>query len=157
MEPLRAVSRITVRAGRGVEGDRYFDYARRLSRDPGKACAITLVEMEALEALEREHGIVMTPTESRRTVAVRGVDLNALVGREFRVGSARLRGQLPCEPCVHLERLSGKRVVRGLVHRGGLRAEVLEDGEIEIGDGLEVPALAVRERNAGGAPPAASP
>ncbi len=146
LQPLVSVPRVTARAGRGVEGDRYFDHARRLSRDPHRACGITLIEMEALEALEREHGIAMTPAESRRTVAVRGIDLNALVGHEFRVGSARLRGLLLCEPCVHLERLSGKKVVRGLVHRGGLRAAIIEDGEIAVGDTLAVPDLAVRTK-----------
>ena len=91
-------------------------------QNPARACAITLIEAEALEALEREHGVRLEPHESRRNIVTRGVALNELVGREFRVGEVVLRGLMLCEPCRHLEKLTGKQLIRGLVHRGGLRA-----------------------------------
>ena len=80
---------------------------------------------------------VLTPAESRRNVATRGIDLNALVGREFRIGPVRAFGQRLCEPCVHLQRLTRPGVVAGLVHKGGLRADLLSGGEIRVGDRIE--------------------
>jgi hypothetical protein len=135
-EPMSPAHTIKVCAGRGIEGDRYFDYARRLSRSAFRACAITLIEMESLEMLEREHAILLTAQGSRRNVATRGVDLNALVGAEFQVGGVRLRGLMLCEPCVLLERHTHLKLVQPLWHRGGLRAEVLTDGVISVGDGV---------------------
>ncbi|HET9015435.1 MAG TPA: MOSC domain-containing protein [Thermomicrobiaceae bacterium] len=74
--------------------------------------------------------------DRRAGAATRGIDLNALVGREFTIGPVRALGQRRCEPCVHLQRLTRPGVVAGLVHRGGLRADVLSDGEIRVGDAI---------------------
>ena len=82
-------------------------------------------------------GSKLDPAEARRNVVTRGIDLNALVGREFTVGSVRALGQRLCEPCVHLQRLTRPGVIAGLVHQGGLRADVLTDGEIRLGDKIE--------------------
>jgi MOSC domain-containing protein YiiM len=135
--PMTRASTINVFAGRGIEGDRYFDYAQQLSRDPFWACAITLIEMESLEWLALEHDIHLSAGDSRRNIATRGVDLNALVGSEFSVGDVRLRGQMLCEPCKLLERHTGIKLVKQLLHRGGLRAEVLSDGVISVGDTVD--------------------
>lgn len=135
MVPLGEVRAVP---GRGLEGDRYFSKTGTYSRHEGADRQITLIEVEALEALERDYRIVLDPGESRRNVATRGVAVNHLVGRRFRIGEVRLRGLRLCEPCSHMERLSGKPVRSGLVHRGGLRAEILTEGVIRVGDPVEL-------------------
>lgn len=134
MVPLAEVRAVP---GRGLEGDRYFSKTGTYSRHEGADRQITLIEVEALEALERDYRIALEPGESRRNVATRGVAVNHLVGRRFRIGEVRLRGLRLCEPCSHMERLSGKPVRSGLVHRGGLRAEILTEGVIRVGDPVE--------------------
>ncbi|MBI5836700.1 MAG: MOSC domain-containing protein [Candidatus Eisenbacteria bacterium] len=135
MEPRREVTAVP---GRGLEGDRYHAGVGTYSRKMEPAREVTLVETEALDALEREYGYRLAPGASRRNIETRGVPLNHLVGREFRVGAARLRGIRLCEPCSHLAALTDARAHKGLVHRGGLRAQVLEGGAIRVGDALEV-------------------
>jgi MOSC domain-containing protein YiiM len=122
--------RVTVVAGQGIEGDYHFKTHRR-----GEGKDLTLIEAEQIEYLEREHGIALAPGESRRQVTTRGVDLNALVGKRFRVGGVEAVGVELCEPCIVLARLTGQfAVMRGLAHRGGLRADVVSGGEIAVGD-----------------------
>ena len=99
---------------------------------------LTLIESEVLDSLRLGEGARLAPEESRRNLVVRGIDLNALVGREFGIGAVRALGQRLCEPCVHLQRLTHPGVVAGLVHRGGLRADLLSSGEIRLGDAVEV-------------------
>jgi MOSC domain-containing protein YiiM len=113
--------------GRGLEGDRHFGNAA-----PDRQ--LTLIEMEALEALGRDYGLALNPGEARRQVVTRDVPLNHLVGQEFQVGEVRLRGLRLCEPCEHLVSLTDPRVLQGLAHRGGLRAEILSEGVIRPGD-----------------------
>jgi MOSC domain-containing protein YiiM len=125
-------------AGRGLEGDRYFLRTGTYSRKDGADREITLIESEALDALLRDYGLTIDASETRRNVATRDVALNHLVGRTFRVGEATVRGLRLCEPCGHMERLCGKRVRPGLVHRGGLRAQILTDGVIRLGDPIEI-------------------
>ncbi|MGH7481575.1 MAG: MOSC domain-containing protein [Longimicrobiales bacterium] len=137
-QPLRAVASVRAVPGWGLEGDRYWGYSRRLSRDPGRACAITLIAAEALDVAAREHGLELAPIEARRNVLTRHVDLNALVDRDFSVDEVWLRGLMLCEPCNHLRKLTGKEVLRPLVHRGGLRAEILSEGMIRVGAAITV-------------------
>lgn len=141
-EPMVPVSEVRAVVGKGLEGDRYFRHVGTYSGHPGPGGApaareVTLIEMEAIEALKRDHGVEMNAGESRRNIVTRGVPLNHLVGREFRVGEAVLRGVRLCEPCSHLEGLTKKGVLSGLVHRGGLRAEILKDGVIRVGDPVQ--------------------
>ena len=137
-EPVQAVAQVNAVAGRGLEGDRYITESGTFSK-PGKLDQhVTLIEREALEALEREYEFRLEPGQSRRNIETRGVPLNHLVGRKFRVGEALLQGMRLCEPCSHLARLTDRRVLPGLVHRGGLRAQVLEGGAIRVGDRIEV-------------------
>jgi MOSC domain-containing protein YiiM len=126
------VERVPAVAGRGLRGDRNFlaDGEPQAGRDDD----LTLIATEALDALASEHDIALSPAESRRNLATRGVDLNALVGRRFRVGAVECEGIELCEPCSHLQGLTKPGVLRGLVHRGGLRAAIVEDGEIAVGD-----------------------
>jgi MOSC domain-containing protein YiiM len=107
----------------GVVGDRY-----RASRD------LTLIEAEALEGLAADTGIELTHEESRRQVLTRGIRLNDLVGRRFTVGDVECVGQELCEPCNHLQSLTQAGVLRGLVHRAGLRADIVSGGRIAVGD-----------------------
>ena len=134
-EPLHAMDEVKAIAGVGIEGDRYAADAGTWSkRFPGVHRHVTLIEAEALEALRRDHEIELSAAESRRNILTSGVALNHLVGREFTVGAARLRGIELCEPCRYLEKVTGRPVRAPLVHRGGLNAEVVEGGVIRVGD-----------------------
>jgi MOSC domain-containing protein YiiM len=123
------VDRVRVVAGQGLEGDRNFAPA---GAGPGEA--ITLIAAEGLEGLRADTGIALSHEASRRNVLTRGIDLNALVGRRFHVGEVLCEGVELCEPCNHLQSLTQPGVLRGLVHRAGLRADVLEGGTIAPGD-----------------------
>jgi MOSC domain-containing protein YiiM len=80
-----------------------------------------------------EDGLHLTPADARRNVVTRGIDLNTLVGREFQIGTARCVGRRLCEPCSHLQRLTGAALLRPMVHRGGLRADILVSGDVHVG------------------------
>jgi MOSC domain len=134
--PMRSVSAAEAVEGRGLLGDRYERKAGTFSNPHGRGYDLTLVEAEALEELSAK-GVELAPIEARRNLVVRGIALDDLIGRRFRVGEVECFGQRRCEPCAHLERLTRPGVLRGLVHRGGLRADVLSDGEIRIGDRVE--------------------
>lgn len=135
--PMKAVNEARAVPGKGLEGDRYFAESGTYSNDPGLGRDVTLIEIEAVEALKRDHGVELFPKDSRRNVVTRGAALNHLVGRDFKVGEVVLRGVRLCEPCSHLEKLSHKGVMRGLIHRGGLRAEILIGGIIRVGDTVD--------------------
>lgn len=132
--PVLSVTEVRAVRGKGLEGDRYFSGLGTYSNNPGLGREVTLVEIEAIEALKRDYDVEISPGESRRNIVTRGVPLNHLVGREFRVGEVTLRGIRLCEPCVHLEGLTQKGVRSGLIHRGGLRAEIISEGAIRLGD-----------------------
>jgi hypothetical protein len=134
--PMRAVSAAEAVEGRGLRGDRYERGAGTFSNPRGRGYDLTLVEAEALEELSTK-GVDLAPIEARRNIVVRGIALDDLIGRRFRVGEVECFGQRRCEPCAHLERLTRPGVLRGLVHRGGLRADVLSSGGIRVGDSVE--------------------
>jgi MOSC domain-containing protein YiiM len=135
-QPMQSLGQVNAAAGKGLEGDRYFRATGTYSNKPDPARQLTLIELESIEALEREHGIHMLPGNTRRNLVTRDVALNHLVGKEFNVGEALLRGIRLCEPCTHLESLTQEGVMSGLVHRGGLRAEILSGGLIKVGDDI---------------------
>jgi MOSC domain len=137
--PMKAVSAVEAVEGRGLLGDRYERGAGTFSDPRGRGYDLTLVEAEALEELSSK-GVELAPIEARRNIVVRGIALDDLIGRRFRVGEVECFGQRRCEPCSHLERLTQPGVLRGLVHRGGLRADVLSSGRIRPGDRVEAPA-----------------
>lgn len=130
---MQSVTAVETVAGKGIVGDRKFREGTGGKKD-GPDREITLIESEAIEAVNRDYVLRLDPIESRRNVLTRGVALNHLVGREFTVGSVRLRGLRLCEPCAHLENLTRKGVMRALLHRGGLRAQIIEGGPIRVGD-----------------------
>jgi MOSC domain-containing protein YiiM len=127
-EPVQSVDAL---AGQGLRGDRYFAGE---PREDGEGRDLTLIQAEALEGLQEERGIELSAAASRRNVLTRGVDLNALVGKRFTVGEVECVGIELCEPCRHLQALTQPGVLRGLVHRGGLRADVIRGGRIVVGD-----------------------
>jgi MOSC domain-containing protein YiiM len=131
--PTRAIDAVRAIPGVGLEGDRY---ALKLGTfyKPEPDRELTLIEAEAIEALRREDGIELAPGDARRNIVTRGVALNHLVGKEFTVGDVRIRGIRLCEPCGHLQTLAGKPIIKGLIHRGGLRAQILSEGTIHAGD-----------------------
>ena len=136
--PMASVPQVQALAGVGLEGDRYALLAGSWSANPETGRHVTLIEVEALRGLASELKLEIDPALTRRNLLTEGVALNHLVGREFRVGKARLRGMRLCEPCKSLARTSGhSAILPGLVPRGGLRCDILEGGEIRVGDGVQ--------------------
>ena len=129
--PMRSMERATLRAGIGIEGDRYAIDSGHWSDHPAGDRELTLVAGEVIDELG------LAPGASRRNLTTRGVDLDALIGREFLVGSVRCRGERRCEPCTYLEGLIGRPILRDFVHRGGIRARILTDGDVAVGDAIE--------------------
>ena len=132
--PMESTREAKAVVGQGLEGDRYFNGTGHWSKTSGVSREVTLIELETIEALEREKNIAIAPGAARRNIVTQGVPLNHLVGREFQVGVVRLRGTRLCEPCAYLEGLTQKGVLAGLIHRGGLRAEIVTGGTIRVGD-----------------------
>jgi MOSC domain-containing protein YiiM len=123
--PLHAADEVHVKTGAGIEGDRYGD------KD------ITLFEAEAIETLKADTGIELAPSEIRRNVMTRGVALNDLLGHRIRVGEVEAVVTELCHPCSHLQKLTQPGVLRGLVNKGGLNADVVHGGAIRVGDSLD--------------------
>lgn len=132
--PMRLVETVRARAGRGLDGDRYAvgagTFSPRADHRPGYD--LTLIAAEVLEELAAA-GTALDFAGSRRNVLTRGIDLAALIGRTFLIGDVLCEGRRLCEPCAHLERLAGPGALRPLIHQGGLRVDVLGDGEIARG------------------------
>jgi hypothetical protein len=137
--PMQSLESVHARAGRGLEGDRYAagagTFSPRADRRPGYD--LTLIAAEVLDD-PAAAGQVINFAATRRNVLTRGIDVNALVGRTFRIGDVLCAGRRLCEPCAHLERLSGPGVLRPLIHKGGLRVDVLSDGELRVGAAISV-------------------
>ena len=132
--PTTAVDEVRAVPGRGLEGDRNFLPAPGPThKNPDDE--LTLFSVEHLADAVREYGPDLGPGDTRRNVATRGVPINDLVGREFTIGEVRARGIELCEPCLHLAEVTGdRRILKALVHRGGLRAQILTEGSIRPGD-----------------------
>lgn len=136
--PMQARERVLAVPGRGLQGDRYFagnGAATRRTAPGREVTEVTLIEAEVIEYLQSEYGLDVGAPDSRRNIVTQGVELNSLVGREFSVGDVRLRGAGLCEPCVSLVKgPENKPLLRGLVHKGGLRAKILNLGTIMVDD-----------------------
>jgi MOSC domain-containing protein YiiM len=134
-DAAREVERVQGVAGRGLEGDRYFrGGGDGTFYEPDKSGQdLTLIEAEAVEGLERDTGIQLTPADARRNVVTRGIALNDLVGKRFLIGEIECFGQRLCDPCSHLERSTKPGVLKGLANRGGLRADIVRGGWIAVG------------------------
>ena len=135
MAPLERISEVLAVPGVGLEGDRYFRKQGTFFK-PEPDFELTLIEAEAVEAAVQEYSFELSTAECRRNLVTRGVPLNRMVGREFQIGNIRVRGIRLCEPCSHLQQLTGKDVLNSLLHRGGLRAQILSEGVIREGDSI---------------------
>jgi MOSC domain-containing protein YiiM len=142
--PMKSVTNAKAVAGRGLEGDRYYTKLGTYSNQAGSGRDVTLIEIEAINGLKRDYEVQLDSGQSRRNIVTRGVALNHLVEQEFRIGDVVLRGTRLCEPCAHMEKLTVKGAMRGLVHRGGLRAEIISGGSIRVGDTIQFQAPTAR-------------
>jgi hypothetical protein len=133
--PMRLIEHAEALAGRGLSGDRYAAKAGTFTPAGGKGSGydLTLIEAEVLDELLLPGGDVLSYAAARRNIVTRGIDVNALVGRNFRIGEVACRGLRLAEPCADLERLAGPGLLRPLIHRGGLRADILDEGQVEQG------------------------
>jgi len=122
---LWTVDSVRAVAGRGLEGDRHFHADGAPSGN-----ALTLVEEEVVE------DVALPPGGTRRQLTTRGVRLNDLVGKRFRVGEVECYGVELCEPCLHLQELTRPGIINELVHRAGINADILTDGTISVGDAI---------------------
>jgi MOSC domain len=133
-EPTRLLQGVRALPGKGLEGDRHVTGRGTFPSGP-PGSALTMIEAEVCESFDPP----LEPSQHRRNVVTRGIDLNALVGQEFTIGEVQCRGMRLCEPCTVVQRYAGRPVLRALVHRGGLRADILDDGEIRVGDPVRPP------------------
>ena len=133
--PMESITQAQALAGRGLDGDRYAAKAGTFTpaNESLRGYDLTLIEAEAIDDLALPGARSITYAQARRNIVTRGIDLNALVGRRFRIGDVECIGQRLCEPCSHLERLTERGVLRALIHRGGLRADIIGDGLIDVG------------------------
>ncbi|HUQ77992.1 MAG TPA: MOSC domain-containing protein [Patescibacteria group bacterium] len=132
--PMESVARVRAIAGIGLEGDRYATASGHYSADAKDDRQVTLIGAEEIDGLAHGNGIVLGPGDTRRNITTRGIQLNDLVGRRFRIGSVECQATRLCEPCQYLADLLAKPVLAPLVHRAGLRAIILSGGEIALGD-----------------------
>jgi MOSC domain-containing protein YiiM len=135
---MESVTEAMAVAGKGLDGDRYSKAMGTFSTWP-KDHEFTLIEAEAIEAMNRLPGISLQPGITRRNITTRGVSLNGWIGREFQVGDVRCRATRLCPPCDHLQKLLNiTDLIKVMTNRGGLRAVILEGGAIRIGDSIEL-------------------
>jgi MOSC domain-containing protein len=120
---VREVGVVEAIAGKGLDGDRYF-----FAEGARPGLALTLIEGDVVR------GAGLEPGSTHRQVTVTGTGLNDLVGKKFRVGSVECYGVMLCEPCLHLQEMTRPGIIKELVHRAGLNADVLTDGSISVGD-----------------------
>jgi len=133
-DPILPLEQVHVLPGLGIEGDRYFDYRHNPDMDTKTGREITLIEMEAIESMRDGEGINISPEQTRRNILTSGISLNELVGHDFLVGDVQLRGVRLCEPCQYLANRTDQRILHSMVHRGGLRADIITAGNIRIND-----------------------
>lgn len=137
--PMRGLERAVAVAGEGLAGDRYRTGAGFYSQTPTTPGAreLTLIAEEALAEVTAETGIPIPLHEHRRNITTRGVDVDALLGQQFRIGEVVCEGVRACPPCNHLDELTGKPLLKPLARRGGLRARIVRGGELRVGDRIE--------------------
>ena len=135
-EPMRRVPTVEAVAGLGLAGDRYALGGGTWARYPDLEKQVTLIDRDDVAAVAAETASDLAPGDTRRNIVTTGIDLPALVGRWFTVGDVLLFGMKRCPPCTHLERLTGVRLVKAMVHRGGINAAVFAGGPIREGDAV---------------------
>jgi MOSC domain-containing protein YiiM len=136
---MEALPNVRAVPGKGLEGDRYYAGVGTFSpQSPKPDYELTLIESEKVSAFAASFGLAFTARDARRNLVTEGVDLNSLVGREFSIGEVRIRGIRLCEPCNYLAKLTSPDILRGLVHQGGLRAQILSTGTLNTGDSIVI-------------------
>lgn len=125
-------------AGRGIAGDRYFFGMGTFSNKPTGLPdrEVTLIEAEEIDRFNGQQGMSLNYGDLRRNIVTRGIRLNDLVDREFRIGAVTFRGIRLCEPCAYLAKMVSPQLLEGMVHRAGLRASILNDGKIRESDAI---------------------
>jgi MOSC domain-containing protein YiiM len=136
-QPMQERPEARLVAGVGIEGDRYATGRGHYSKLPRADRQVTLIEIEAIEAIVRDHRIPLAPQETRRNLTTRGVPLNHLVGRRFRVGEVVLQGERLNVPCKYLDGLLGRELYGPLTNRSGLNCTIVQGGVIRAGDPVE--------------------
>lgn len=135
-EKLESVTTAHLISGKGIVGDRYYyetgTFSEKLAGNPARE--ITLIESEEINNFNMKFGFTFSYADFRRNIVTTGINLNNLVGKEFRIGAITLHGIRLCEPCAHLQGVLIDEVLPGLIGKGGLRASILENGEISVGD-----------------------
>lgn len=134
--PMEQLHQASLVAGQGIEGDRYFSdtgtFSGKLAGQPDRE--VTLIEVEEIDRFNAEAGLSLNYGDMRRNIITRGIRLNDLVDRIFLIGPVKFRGIRLCEPCAHLAGLLTPEVLRGMVHRAGLRASIQNGGTIMTND-----------------------
>jgi MOSC domain-containing protein YiiM len=133
-EKMVAVGEVHAIPGSGLHGDRYARQAGSFTKKKNPTNEVTLIEVEAVEAFAQEAGVQFSAADSRRNIVTRGIRLNDLQGQDFCLGEVHMRGLKLCPPCSHLAALTVRAVLPGLKDRGGLRARILNEGTIRVGD-----------------------
>jgi MOSC domain-containing protein YiiM len=133
-EPMRLVSTAIAVAGQGLQGDRYFAGNGTYSNNPGDGRHLTMISAEILAEVAVQKGVLLTAQESRRNILTSGIDLLALVGREFTIGGVRCVATRICEPCDYLQSITRQGVLRAYAGLAGVRCEIMDGGEIRPGD-----------------------
>lgn len=133
-EPMQAQQRVEARTGGGLIGDRYDARAGHWSPIKRRGDWLSLIEQEEIDRLRVSWGLALEPGETRRNITTQGIRLDSLLGRRFRIGEATCHAVRHCEPCTYLEQLLGREIIYPLVHRAGIRVEVVDGGVIALGD-----------------------
>ncbi len=134
--PADAKTSVQLEAGHGIVGDRHFLPQRALAMgdEPRRKEDISIISADEIDAFNAQFQLAIPYGEFRRNIITRGIDLNALVGKRFRIGTVLCEGMELCEPCSKLARTVNRLVLPHLVHRAGIRAAVLESGQVAPGD-----------------------
>lgn len=137
---MHSIDVATLQSGKGVVGDRYFQRKGTFSEKLENSAdwEVTLIEIEEIETYNQSQGAELSPGDFRRNIVTRDVRLNELVGRRFSVGASLLEGVRLCEPCAYLASLLGPEIVKAMAHRAGLRARILESGDVGPGDAVAI-------------------
>jgi MOSC domain-containing protein YiiM len=133
-EPTRSVDQVHVVPGLGIEGDRYYELLINHGKPSKPGLELTMIELEAIEYMRDVEGVQITPEQTRRNIITSGIALNDLVGCAFQIGNVKFRGVRLCEPCQYLAEHTDPRVLQSMVHKGGLRVEIITEGIVSIND-----------------------
>ena len=138
---MEKVNQIILEEGKGIYGDRYYNQEGTFSNkgkiEPDRD--VTLIEIEKIKEFNEKFNENITDNDLRRNIIVSNCDLNSLVDKEFQIGNVVLKGIRLCEPCKYLsEKLDNKKVLTEMIHKAGLRAQIIKGGSIDMTSQLEI-------------------